>query len=112
MDKTELLEFAHYFFDRCQTLMHAKNNDYTPSDDAFGNFRNVEKFGIPTEDGFITRMVDKLSRIATFTQKGELLVKDESVQDTLLDLANYACLMAAYIEYKKEKRYVSPDPVA
>jgi hypothetical protein len=39
-------------------------------------------------------------------------VKDESVQDTLLDLANYACLMAAYIESQKEKLHGTPGPMA
>jgi hypothetical protein len=46
-------------------------------------------------------MVDKLARINSFSQKGELQVKDESVEDTLLDLANYAILLAGYIRSKK-----------
>jgi len=61
----------------------------------------VEILGITTEQGFLTRMMDKMKRIASFAEKGELQVKDESVTDTLRDLANYACLLAGYIESKK-----------
>lgn len=102
MDKQELFEYAHHFFSTCQDTLHKKNADYTNGqDDTFGNFKAVETLGISTEVGFLTRMMDKMKRIASFTEKGELQVKDESVQDTLMDLANYACLLSAYIESKK-----------
>jgi hypothetical protein len=48
-------------------------------------------------------MTDKMARIGSFVKRGELVVKDESVKDTLLDLANYAMLFAAYLESKKVK---------
>jgi hypothetical protein len=47
-------------------------------------------------------MSDKFARITTFVNKGVLKVKDESVEDTLLDLANYCILMAGYIKSKRE----------
>jgi hypothetical protein len=50
--------------------------------------------------GFLTRMMDKMKRIASFVEQGNLQVKGESVTDTLQDLANYSCLMAAYIKSK------------
>lgn len=82
-----------------------KNADYTggsTENDAFANFRQVEKLGIcSTEIGFLTRMTDKMSRLNSFVKKGELQVKDESVEDTLLDLANYCILMIGYIRSKK-----------
>lgn len=80
-----------------------KNADYTgETSDPFANFTKVEALGITdTERGFLVRMTDKMARITSFVQKGELQVKDESVQDTLLDLANYAVLLSAYITSKK-----------
>ena len=70
--------------------MERKNKDYTGgSDDPFANFKSVEVLGISTEVGFLTRMMDKMKRIASFVHKGELAVKDESVTDTLQDLSNY-----------------------
>lgn len=86
-------------------ICKAKNADYSGAvEDAFANFARVETLGIcKTEQGFLTRMTDKLCRIASFTAKGELQVKDESVEDTLLDLANYAILMRLYIKSKEVK---------
>lgn len=51
--------------------------------------------------GFLTRMSDKFSRLGSFINKGELLVLDESVEDTLVDLANYCALFAGYLESKE-----------
>ena len=38
------------------------------------------------------RLGDKLSRFKTLTRTGDQLVNDESIRDTLLDLANYAIM--------------------
>jgi len=108
MTKQQYFEFAARFFEACQTISKAKNADYTGgAADPFANFKAVEILGVSTEQGFLTRMMDKMKRIASFAEKGELQVKDESVTDTLRDLANYACLLAGYIESKKET--VAPE---
>ena len=44
-----------------------------------------------------------MKRIATFVNNGELKVKDESVKDTLQDLANYAILFAGYLESENKE---------
>ena len=99
MTKSEYFKFAHTFFDNCIRISEKKNADYTGlSDDPFSNFTFVENMGVKTEQGFITRMGDKLKRIASFTERGELSVQNESVMDSLSDLANYCCLMAGYIK--------------
>lgn len=46
-------------------------------------------------------MTDKLSRLSTFTESGNLQVKDESVMDTLLDVVNYAVLLAAFLDSER-----------
>jgi hypothetical protein len=85
-------------------ITKAKNADYTGvGDDPFANFSRVESLGITdTVRGFLVRMTDKFSRITSFAQKGVLQVKDESVEDTLFDLANYCLLLAAYIRSRKK----------
>lgn len=40
----------------------------------------------------LSRLFDKVNRFATFTDNEEFLVKDESVEDTLIDLANYSIM--------------------
>lgn len=101
MNKEEYFQFAGGFFSSCIATSRKKNADYTgDSVDPFANFRSVETLGISTEVGFLTRMMDKIMRISSFVANRELQVKDESVLDTLHDLANYSCLMAGYIKSK------------
>lgn len=102
MTKQQYFEFSEKFFSDCIEISRKKNSDYTGQNaDPFSNFQSVEVLGIKTEQGFLTRMMDKMKRIASFVENGELQVKDESVKDTLKDLANYSCLLAGYIESKK-----------
>lgn len=102
MTKQQYFEFSENFFSECVEISKRKNADYTGKNtDPFSNFQSVEVLGIKTEQGFLTRMMDKMKRIASFVENGELQVKDESVKDTLRDLANYSCLLAGYIESKK-----------
>lgn len=100
MTKQEYFEFAEAFFNGCIEISRAKNADYTGANkDPFANFTAVGEAW--TEIGFFTRMTDKMSRLKSFIEKCELQVKEESVTDSLRDLANYSCLMAAYIESRK-----------
>ena len=104
MTKEEYFEFHKQACEKMHDITLRKNADYTGgTEDPFSNFSRVENFGITdTEIGFMVRMSDKLARINSFVKKGELLVKDESVEDTLLDLANYCILMSGYIKSKKQ----------
>ena len=68
-----------------------KNNDYGGSTDPFKNFRTFEELGI------LVRMSDKFARLQTaLVEKRGFQVSDESVEDTCLDLANYALLLLCY----------------
>lgn len=60
-----------------------KNHDY-------GNSFSKTRELIP--NAILVRLHDKLNRLTTLMLSGEQMVKDESIEDTLLDLANY-CLM-------------------
>lgn len=61
-----------------------KNVDYG---DSFGE--SFKEFGLISS---VVRMNDKMNRLKSFVTNGDYQVKDESVKDTLLDLANY-CIM-------------------
>ena len=114
MTKQEYFKFAEKFYGDALAISRAKNADYTGgSDDPFSNFTFIEKTGsgVTTEEGFTVRMGDKFRRLCSFVSQGTLQVKDESVTDTLQDLANYCCLMAGYIESKiQEKEYEEDLP--
>lgn len=103
MTKEQYIEYHQEFCEQMKLITKIKNHDYTAdSGDPFQNFKVVEGVGITsTEIGFLTRMMDKVSRITTFVKNGTLKVNDESVQDTLLDLANYAALMSGYLKSKQ-----------
>lgn len=104
MTKKQYFEYHAWACKRLQEITAAKNADYTgEGDNPFANFTRVEALGITdTVRGFLVRMTDKLSRVNSFAQKGILQVKDESVEDTLLDLANYCILLAGYIKSIKQ----------
>lgn len=111
MDRKEYFEFHKSCTEKMTEITRRKNLDYAgPGNDPFANFSRVEALGIcSTEQGFLTRMTDKLSRLSSFAQSGELHVKDESAEDTLLDLANYCILMAGYLRSKKQENTKDKD---
>lgn len=106
MTKKEYMEFHEAACRKMVEITKVKNADYSGgSEDPFYNFTRVEAVGFcTTEQGFLTRMFDKFSRIASFVSKGVLHVKDESIEDTLFDLANYCILFAGYIKHKKSQQ--------
>ena len=110
MDNKEYLQFHKHMCQKMIEITERKNKDYTGgSGDAFSNFRQIGGMvNIPSvvEVGFLTRMSDKMSRIGSFITNGTLEVKDESVVDTLLDLANYSILFAGYLESMKSEKTV------
>ena len=59
------------------------------------------------------RLGDKFSRFKTLTLNGSQQVQDESVRDTLLDLANYAIMTVMEMD-NKEKRVadIKDEPIA
>jgi len=105
MTNEEYIKYHREMCDKMVEITAKKNADYTgESGNAFSNFSGIEAIGVTsTEIGFLTRMFDKYARITTFVKKGVLLVADESIEDTLLDLANYCILLAGWIRSKKNK---------
>jgi hypothetical protein len=105
MTKAEYLAFHEACCLKMIEVTKAKNADYTGgSGDPFANFKQAGNFvQLPqiTEIGFFTRMSDKFSRIGSFITKGVLQVKDETVEDTLIDLANYCLLFAGYLKSQR-----------
>lgn len=89
--------------DRMYEVTKAKNTDYTGgASDPFSNFKVVEALGLTSaEEGVLVRITDKLSRMAGFTQTGTLLVADEKIEDTAIDLAVYAIIFALLVKQRK-----------
>lgn len=80
-------------------ISRKKNSDYAGPSDPFANFRACEMIGIPAEQGIIVRLTDKLMRVSNLLKR-PTEVSDESILDTLSDLANYAMILRVYLENK------------
>ena len=84
-----------------RTTMLTKGHDYA-GEDTLANFRAVNGIGISTPKSVFVRLSDKYMRLSRFLSTDELQVTDERIEDTLLDLANYAVLLSvAFKEAKK-----------
>ena len=78
-------------------LYERKNKDYGNSFD-----KTLNEFGIVA--GLI-RLNDKMNRVKSIYDK-DVSVKDESLEDTLIDLANYAVMTLMWINNKNELRSI------
>lgn len=96
--------FAYHqdFTRRMYDITRAKNADYTGgSDSPFANFINTQIFaGVTPEQGILVRLNDKMSRIKSLLTR-KAAVKDETIEDTILDAANYLVILAAYLKTEK-----------
>lgn len=86
--------------DGLNTLYARKNHDYG---DSFHQTFVEEGMAMPR-----IRLGDKFSRFKTLTQSGGQQVTDESIRDTLLDLANYAIMTVLELD-EAEKKAAAPD---
>jgi len=103
MTRDELLRYHTEICRSAQELMSLKNRDYAGAEgnEPFANFTRVETMGIcSTEQGFMTRVTDKMSRLSSFLNSGKMHVEDESFRDTIIDVINYMVLLSAYINDK------------
>jgi hypothetical protein len=102
----------YYLLAQVAAIFTAKNHDYT-SHGLFGpgsNLLRCEEFDVPAWKGVLIRLGDKWSRLTTFAKKGLLAVKDESVEDTFLDMAIYSLLgVLAYRRAREADR--KPEPL-
>ncbi len=104
MNRDELKSYFKETLDEMYSTMEAKNSDYCKwQDDAFLNFKYVEKMWITTtENWLLTRITDKVSRIISLLDNWDRKVKDETIQDTCVDAANYFLLLSAYLKSKQD----------
>ena len=95
-----------------QTIVNGMEETYKAKNSDYGNSvgDTFEKFG---DVSFITRISDKYNRILSLTMSDDVKVKDEKLEDTILDLANYCILWLVEREYaNQEKNEVDVDVTA
>lgn len=72
-----------------------KNKDYGNSFD-----QSLDKWGLSVA---AIRLGDKLNRFESFIKNKSFEVKDESVRDTLMDMATYAIMTVMYLNYERKR---------
>lgn len=108
MTRQQLTDSMSAYHDQDKSILEAKNKDYGANTNALKNFDYIAKLleGVDLANcdlvsvGILVRMADKMSRIATLMGK-EPSVVGETMSDTLSDLRNYACILAARQEELK-----------
>lgn len=93
--KMDRLDIYQYILNNLEETYKNKNNDY-------GNSvaDTYKKFG---DLSFLVRITDKYNRLLTLCNpNNEQKVKDEKIDDTILDLANYCLLWLVEREYKEQ----------
>lgn len=79
---------------KLNSIYKAKNHDYG---DSFGD--TFKKLGIISA---VTRLSDKMNRLMSLAVTHDAQVKDERIEDTLLDMANYAIMTLIELGYEPE----------
>jgi hypothetical protein len=93
------------YCEKLNAIYRAKNTDY---DDSFG--KGITAMGYMSA---IMRMSDKMNRVtALLTKNTNSPMVEESVSDTLLDLANYSLMLLTEYEIRNRKPSATPDPDA
>lgn len=96
-------QVVHTYADNLETFVR-KNADYGSSFSNGPKIESILKHGEVREEEipqlmaqqiFVRGFLDKLSRFYTLYLEGEDATVDESVEDTLLDLANYAIMLVS-----------------
>ena len=99
MNRKEFLKQFNQTLKEMSDIVVKKNKDYTGNGDAFKNFQSISILTdnkISVEEGILVRMTEKINRIATLIYQDNA-VKDEKIQDTLLDLAVYSIILKTYL---------------
>lgn len=81
------------YLESMKDLYLKKNHDYGDSVS-----KTFDEYGLTS---FLVRMDDKMNRIKTLNKIQDTAVRGEKIEDTLLDLANYAILALTEIEFRK-----------
>lgn len=100
MNHTEKMDACRALMKKMEEILDAKGRDYSGTQDAMSNFKD---FGWK---GILVRIGDKFHRVKNLSKQQTQAVLGESIEDTLLDMANY-CILALVMKEEEE----GPKPV-
>jgi len=92
--KNNIIDLHETLSKKARALMAKKSHDYASDADPLRNFRRFGGYGV------VVRLGDKISRLESFEEQQELLVSDETIEDSVLDILNYAVIYYALYREK------------
>ena len=104
MKKVEQERFLEEFFIEMSEVILKKGNDYA-NHDRLSNFKLAGAVsGLSAEQNCLSLIATKVARLGVlFNSDGE--PNNESVEDSILDLANYSALLAMIVYESKVEEY-------
>lgn len=83
-----------------EKILSEMNNTYIRKNSDYGNSFDIslDKFGLIAS---VVRISDKFNRLENLVKNKEQLVKDESIRDTFMDMANYCAMTVAWMDQQK-----------
>jgi len=99
MTPAQFDDFFYELIPEIRDLLNKKRHDYTVDGGSiFANFQQSEEFGVGTLVSICIRIGDKVQRLKSYCKNGKLLVAEETVMDTFIDLIGYCILALAFIK--------------
>lgn len=114
----ELFKLHQEICSRGLALMQRKNADYGANNDALRNFRMAKLVNVDDSKGILLRIQDKMARVVSFIEKGNLQVTNEGWDDSIVDAINYFVILYASLQERSKATEVTgyaeqapPDPL-
>lgn len=101
---TKGLERFKELIEEMQSIQKKKNAGYAGkgNPDPWANFRMSQIFEVSASVGALIRMSDKFIRISNLIKNPSNEQVNESLKDTLMDLANYCLIVICLLEEEHE----------
>lgn len=101
MTKAEQREHFNKFADKMQNVLLSKGDDYA-NIDRLSNFKLAGAIcGLTAEQNCLSLMATKVARLGVLLSDTDNAPKNESIEDSILDLANYAVLLSMIMADKR-----------
>lgn len=84
-------------FEKHTALLNEIHETYIQKNNAYGDSftKSCDEFG---PIAAVVRMSDKWNRLTNLVKNNDISTGDESIRDTLMDLANYCVMTVAWME--------------
>lgn len=103
MRKAEQQEFFKEFTEKMSEVMFKKGDDYANTD-RLSNFKLAGTIcGVNAQINCLNLIATKVARLGVLLNS-DIAPQNESVQDSVLDLANYSLLLAMILEDSYQER--------